>query len=178
MSLICLLGRHGSGKSSIGSILHSQYGYHHLSIGLLRRLASNGQFPSDVPASLIIALKKTKAGHPLPTDVAVKLIAYANTFANCVIDGFPVVNEHLLLLPPHTEFCYIWVPEAIRSNRLITRSESSKRKWTPGGHSEREISLPSVIKSIRKTNKLHFYSNGNSGTQSLTDIASQIQQQL
>lgn len=75
MARICLLGRHGSGKTTIGGAL-VQMGFTHTSVGLLRRLAQHGHFPSDVPASLMLAMRRERAGALLSPRTA-SLIVYS-----------------------------------------------------------------------------------------------------
>lgn len=158
MPLICLLGRHGSGKSTLGTIL-SEYGYQHTSVGMLRRLARSSQFPSDVPAALMMAIRREKAGGALSLSTAHKLIRYTCAGQNVVLDGFPSSLEHIPLLPPETVFCLVWMPARLRIQRLARRSETTKRIWTPGLHSERETSLPGLLGALRESRRCLFVAN-------------------
>ena len=158
MPLVCLIGRHGSGKSTLGHALAKQ-GYTHLSVGLLRRLAAHNEFPSDVPAVLMLALKRANAGGSLSSDVAKKLIRHASQFENVVLDGFPTSLEHLDLLPADVIFAVVWSPHHIRAQRLAARSETSKRLWTPGRSSDRETMLPLLIRNLRKSRQVVFVPN-------------------
>lgn len=167
MPLICLIGRHGSGKSTIGTEMCKR-GFTHLSVGLLRRLAVEKTYPSDVPFILMTALRRHRPGAPLPTEVAQKFIAHAQSLKNCVVDGFPASIEHLSLLPKDAVLVLVWAPKQIREQRLEARSQSTKRIWTPGRPSERESSLNTVLKAARKDRKIIFLSNHSD------DIASNI----
>lgn len=158
MPLVCLIGRHGSGKSTLGQALAGE-GYKHISVGLLRRLASSNEFPSDVPAVLMLALRRATAGAALSSDVARKLVRHASQFENVVLDGFPASLEHLALLPADSVFVVVWSPRAVRAERLLVRSESSKRLWTPGRNSERETILPLLIRQLRKQHSVLFFPN-------------------
>lgn len=158
MAFICLLGRHGSGKSTIGSVM-SEYGYQHTSVGMLRRLARSAQFPSDVPASLMMAIRREKAGAALSLPSARKLIHYACAVPNVVLDGFPSCLEHIPLLPPESVFCLVWTPAPLRLQRLEHRSDTTRRIWTPGQHSERETSLPGLLRELRQSRRCIFVAN-------------------
>lgn len=158
MPLVCLLGRHGSGKSTIGAGL-TEYGWTHLSVGLLRRLAQSGQFPSDVPPALIVAMRRERAGTPLSPLTAKRLVEHACAVPNMVLDGFPSSLEHLALLPPDTLFCIVWTPRLQRDARLQDRAATTKRQWTPGLPSVREAALSTVIRAARKTGRCLFLRN-------------------
>lgn len=174
MTIVCLLGRHGVGKTSIGVKMHST-GVGHVSVGLLRRIAQDGHFPSDVPATLIMALRKSRPGQPMTKDVAEKLIKFALSFNHCVIDGFPSFVEHLDYLPSSTKFVYVWTPTSTRIERLEHRSNSSQRLWLAGGHSLREQELPRLLKILRKEKNLFFLKNANQGESFLESKALEIQ---
>lgn len=158
MARVCLLGRHGSGKSTIGASL-TLHGYQHTSVGMLRRLAQAGEFPSDVPASLMFAMRRERAGMPMSSNTARKLVDHAMRDHNAILDGFPSSVEHLSLLPEATIFCVVWAPKSLRLERLEQRAQTSKRLWTPGVHSAREASLPSLIWALRQSRKTIFVAN-------------------
>jgi dephospho-CoA kinase len=158
MALVCLLGRHGSGKSTVGADL-TAYGYRHTSVGMLRRLAQAMQFPSDVPASLMMAMRRERAGAALSPSTAMKLVEYAAGSTKAVLDGFPSSVEHIPLLPADTVFCVIWTPSCLRLERLEHRASTSKRIWTPGLHSARESALPLLILSLRHSRRCIFVAN-------------------
>lgn len=158
MTLVCLLGRHGSGKSTIGADMIA-HGFQHASVGMLRRLAQAGQFPSDVPAALMMAMRRERAGTALSTPTARKLVEYAIRAPRAVLDGFPSCVEHIDLLPAETIFCVIWTPAQLRLQRLERRSETTKRVWTPGLHSEREAALPGLISALRQSRRCVFVAN-------------------
>jgi|UPI0005673C61 dephospho-CoA kinase len=158
MTLLCLLGRHGSGKSTIGADMIA-HGFQHASVGMLRRLAQAGQFPSDVPAALMMAMRRERAGTALSTSTARKLVEYATKPPKAILDGFPSCVEHIDLLPADTIFCVIWTPAQLRQQRLERRSETTKRVWTPGLHSEREAALPGLISALRRSRRCVFVAN-------------------
>lgn len=158
MPLLCLLGRHGSGKSTIGAALQA-FGYQHLSVGALRRVAQSNQFPSDVPAGLVSAMRRERPGAPLTPLAARRLVEHANSVGQLVLDGFPSSPDHLALLPPDTVFCVVWTPALLREARLHARAASSKRLWTPGLASAREDALPDLIRQVRRTHRCLFIAN-------------------
>lgn len=173
MSLICLVGRHGSGKSTIGAALASQ-GAKHISVGLMRRLAAAGQMPADIPASLMAAIRRAKPGAVLSCDVATKLLRFAASFEHCVLDGFPSTYAHIDMLPPAAIVGVVWTPYELRLARLNKRSDTSKRIWTPGRPSEREQSLAGVIKHARAIRRVVFIPNRRDGEIVLDDAVRRL----
>lgn len=158
MPLVCLIGRHGSGKSTIGAAL-APHGFKHISVGALRRLAINGAIPVDVPYSLLSALKRTRPGQPLQLPVAHRLLDFALGFSDCVIDGFPSISDHLALLPEHARIAYIWAPRLAREERLVARAAATSRLWVPGRPSERESNLSQLVRESRRLMEVGFFSN-------------------
>lgn len=158
MTLLCLLGRHGSGKSTIGSNLVA-HNFQHTSVGMLRRLAQSAQFPSDVPAALMMAMRRERAGNPMSISTARKLIDYATKSHHAVLDGFPSSIEHIELLPVDAVICVVWTPMHLRLQRLAYRNETTKRLWIPGLHSEREVVLPALIYVLRRRRRCLFIAN-------------------
>jgi len=158
MALVCLIGRHGSGKSTVGSGL-IEHGYQHTSVGMLRRLAQASHFPSDVPASLMMAIRRERAGAAMSEPTARKLIDHVTKSPLAVLDGFPANVGHIDLLPADTVFCLVWTPGRLRSQRLDHRSITTKRIWTEGIRSEREFSLPILLTALRRTRRCIFVPN-------------------
>jgi hypothetical protein len=158
MTLVCLIGRHGSGKSTIGACL-AEHGYRHISVGLLRRLAQSRQYPSDVPAGLISAMGRERPGALLSLPTSQRLVAHACAAPATVLDGFPASPAQIELLPSDTVFCVVWTPPVLRGARLEDRAATTKRQWTPGRASEREAALPSLIAQVRKTHRCLFLKN-------------------
>jgi adenylate kinase family enzyme len=158
MPLLCLIGRHGSGKSTIGTKL-AEEGYRHISVGLLRRLAQSKQYPSDVPVLLISAMRRERAGALLSPQTAQRLVEYACSNSLTVLDGFPADPEQVKLLPADTIFCVAWTPLTLRSARLEARAATTKRQWVPGRHSEREANLPRLISHVRLSHRCLFVRN-------------------
>jgi dephospho-CoA kinase len=158
MGLVCLLGRHGSGKSTIGADLIA-HGFKHTSVGMLRRLAQASQFPSDVPAALMMAMRRERAGSSMSAPTAMKLVEYATKAPKAILDGFPSSVEHIALLPPETVFCLVWTPARLRLQRLERRGDTTKRIWTPGLHSEREAVLPFLLTTLRQSRRCIFVVN-------------------
>lgn len=158
MTLICLIGRHGSGKSTLGDALVER-GFKHISVGLLRRIATSGSIPADIPATLMAAMRRTMPGAPLQNDVAAKLLKYAMSFERCVLDGFPANAVHVDMLPPAAIIAVVWAPKQTRQSRLESRALTSKRQWTPGRASAREDNLATVIMHARSVRRAVFLAN-------------------
>lgn len=163
MDLICLIGRHGAGKSSIGAAMR-RHGYGHLSVGTLRRLARHNQFPSDVPYSFMAGLKRLQPGQTLPERLASDLIRHASSMQRCVLDGFPASVDHLNLLPRDATIAVVWAPHQVRVSRLQERAEHTLRRWTSGKDSARENSLAEVIWMARKSFRVVYVPNGSDTT--------------
>lgn len=173
MGLLCLLGRHGSGKSTIGADLVA-HGFQHTSVGVLRRLAQASQFPIDVPAPLMMAMRRERAGSAMTANTAKKLIEYITKAPKAILDGFPSSVEHIALLPADTVFCVIWTPAVLRQQRLELRSETTKRLWTPGLHSEREVALPALIKTLRQSRRCIFVANDGTREAAVTRMMEKL----
>lgn len=173
MTLIVLLGRHGSGKSTIGSRLEN-HGFKHISVGMIRRLAQSRQYPVDIPVPLLISMKRAKPGQVLDSKATSQLLKFTHELGNCVIDGFPTVVDQLQYLPNEAVFVYVGIAKAIRENRLVIRAATSKRQWTPGLHSEREAALASLVKQIRTDQKLIYVSNNLDSEYGISEIAKKI----
>lgn len=158
MPIVCLIGRHGSGKSTLGKAMQA-YGYHHISVGTLRRLAANNQFPCDVPYALMVMMRRSAAGRPLSDEAVAKLLAHAYEFRNCVIDGFPASTEHVDMLPADCVLGYVWAPKSSLGDRLTLRAEQTVRQWTPGRASTREEQLAEVASHARSRRRVIFVPN-------------------
>lgn len=171
MALICLIGRHGCGKSSVGRALET-LGFKHVSVGLLRRLANSKNCPADVPVTLMSAMRRSAPGAPLIHDTAAKLLKYVATFPSCVLDGFPSSEEHLDLLPEGVIFVLLWTPRQVREGRLTVRAAESKRQWVAGRPSLREQALAEVIRKAREAGRVRFLANRADTT--LNELAQQL----
>ncbi|UTY55879.1 ATP-binding protein [Massilia sp. erpn] len=173
MTLVCLIGRHGSGKSTIGTQLAAQ-GYRHISAGLLRRLAQSRQYPSDVPAGLISAMGRERPGALLSLATARRLVAHACTSPLTVLDGFPAAPEQIALLPPDTLFCLVWAPAALRGHRLASRAATTQRQWQPGRASGREAALAHLIAHLRCMRRCLFVRNAGAAGMTAADLLAKI----
>lgn len=160
--LVCLIGLHGSGKTTAGKILKS-WAYHHISVGDYVRLAKSKIAPSDVPYSLMVTLKKQIPGTQLNEAAAHQLIAHIDQkliHNNVSVDGFPSGVNHLSLLRKDTIFVVMQCNHNLRIERLVQRSETSPRKWTDSKQSERDSLLDTLIAQlIEKQCELHYVDN-------------------
>lgn len=174
---VCVIGRHGTGKSTLCHAM-TQYGYKHISVGMLRRIAKNGLFPSDVPASLMLALKKSRAGEPIPSTTAKKLSAWAMSLCNPILDGFPASPDHLEYLPSNTIIIVISSPAHLRHHRLERRAEQSRRAWVTNKFSERENILPQLVRIARKNHRVMLVPNRSDNHTDIAAIAEILCQKL
>jgi cytidylate kinase len=170
MTLLCLLGRHGSGKSALGRAM-AELGYQHISMGLLRRLAASSQFPNDIPVTLMCAMRRARAGQPLSAAITAKLLKHVATLPLCVLDGFPASPGQLGMLAPDVVFGLVWAPAQQRLDRLAKRSASSLRQWTPGLQSNRDAALAVLLARIRSSHRLVFINNSVAGQEALDATA-------
>ncbi|MGX9712644.1 AAA family ATPase [Janthinobacterium lividum] len=168
--LICLIGRHGVGKSTLGQAL-ARIGYAHLNLGLLRRLAISGTYPGDIPITLMLSIRTMRPSKPLSDDVVRKLLAHALSYDRCVIDGFPVLAAHLPLLPATAKIAYVWAPAQSRNERLRSRAATTKRHWTPGLNSHRDASLCEVLKQVRSNSNFYFVRNAHDAKEEINALA-------
>jgi adenylate kinase family enzyme len=159
--LICLVGRHGSGKSSFAQFLARKYGWRHICIGLLKRLSARHKLASGVPAPLLFGMRREKPGEPLSRALSEKLLLHAASFDICILDGFPATKEHVLLLPDKTILVVVAAPKPKRRERLIRRSRETQRKWATEKHSPRDVALPEVIASAKKRFCVFFVHNAH-----------------
>lgn len=140
-SLICLIGLHGSGKTTIARELVRDREMHRLSVGDLARLSRKSKLPSDIPVPLMLLLAQSKPGGVLSFAAAQLLTSHLQRLRQrqpVVIDGLPVSPEQIQLLDEHSHVVLVTVGEITRQQRLIGRSEHSKRVWTPGQPSLRD----------------------------------------
>ena len=90
-------------------------------------------------------------GVPVREVVAVELLknlAEISEQHTVLFDGFPSVPAHVELLPADSKVVVLELEESVRNERLVRRSETSKRKWTPGLGSERDMRLPLVVQAL------------------------------
>jgi adenylate kinase family enzyme len=146
--LICLIGRHGTGKSTLGQAL-AKRGFRHINVGELKRRCRKNDFPEGYPLQLLGMLSVQKPGTLLSKTSAKALMAFVQTAHNCVMDGFPPSKDYLNLLPPDTLFLYCMTPKYLREKRLNERFEKTLRRWTPGKHSARDAALAALVRAVR-----------------------------
>jgi adenylate kinase family enzyme len=142
-----LIGKHGTGKTTIGQYLAAKYGWTHISVGDLCRQARRNRGLSTMPLRLMAELAKTTPGVPLSMEVARQLcqtIGKINQTGMVVCDGFPSAPEHLDLLPPNSDVVWIQCQEVERERRLETRAAETARRWTPGRQTLRDDQVEAV----------------------------------
>lgn len=162
MSLLCLIGRHGSGKSTLGKLLQAT-GACHYSLGTLFRIAKQNPLvlPRDIPPGVMFALRQHARQTPLAESILRQVIDLAMASGYGVLDGLPAHPDHLRLLPGDTHFAYLYVPEPLRLHRLAERQNRSMRSWSPDRASARDLALPATVLACRATRKLLYFPNGS-----------------
>lgn len=146
----------------------------HLSVGLMRRLARRGAFPTDIPAVLIAAIGRSKPGEPLSMDVAKKLMTFVRTHPRVVVDGFPASLDHLTLLPHTARIGLVWTGKATRMERLLHRASISQRLWIEGRESARETELPRILRVARAKHQLMFIKNVQQDISTIQAVANAL----
>lgn len=135
------------------------YGYQHFSVGTLRRLARRGEFPVDVPVSLMLALRRIPAGQMLPDAVVEQLLQIARKSPLCVLDGLPASSAHIDMLPQDALVVYLHTVNKIRVARLQARAEVTPRQWHADHKSTRDLSLGAVAGRLRAERRLVLVRN-------------------
>jgi adenylate kinase family enzyme len=170
--LIFLVGLHGAGKTTLGRWLHSEYGWRHFSVGDIARKARRRERFSDVPLSLLVELVRQEPNAPMNERLAHQLVHYlldANLAEHVVCDGFPSEASHLALLPAHARLVHITSRE--RESRLILRGESTRRIWTPGNLSHRDLQLPILLRHAPTFLALDTLSNDGPVEETQSELA-------
>lgn len=151
-ALVCLVGFHGTGKTSIARHLVKDAGFQHLSVGDLGRLARRGRVPSNVPSTLMVLLARTTPGSILDDLTAEHLVAHLFTLratGPVVVDGFPACPGHVKFLDDRCFVAHITLSEQERNDRLLERGKQTVRQWTPGGSSARDQALEATLQAIK-----------------------------
>lgn len=153
--LICFIGMHGVGKSSVALTLAKEVGGIHLSVGDLCRLARRGKVPDGVPIRLMAALARHTPGSILGSEVSTHLIDYLAKLLRLrktiCVDGFPSTSGHveqLAAVPTFKEnlrIVHVLCNDELRIARLLRRSQETGRKWSQDMDvSERDRGVASV----------------------------------
>lgn len=159
---VFLIGRHGTGKSTIGRTLESEYGWHHVSLGDLGRLARRHQLPRDFPLRFVALLSGHQPGTPLRNELVEAMLRHIEQRRGLTpvsVDGFPSDVSHVALLPRDAVVVHVTLNEEDREMRLEQRSQSSKRMWTKGVLSSRDEALPVVLHALNAGRQVHEVCN-------------------
>lgn len=147
MRRVALIGLHGSGKGAAGRALRS-LGYVHWSIGDIRRRLWTGDLSDDLPALLVAAVRRAKAGSPLPATAVRAILSAAERQPRCAIDGVPDGVEHVACFDAGWTVLHIRCQEDLRQSRLRQRALESARLWIDGVNSPRDARLASTIAAL------------------------------
>lgn len=150
---IFLIGLHGSGKTTLGRLLQKEHGFHHLSLGDIGRLARSMKIPREYSLRFVTAMARQEPATPLSPKVVSLLLAeieHLRQFSPVSIDGFPAEPSHVHQLPTRSLLVHVVVPENIRQERLVKRSQDTKRQWIPGLRSYRDEALPVILTEASK----------------------------
>lgn len=157
-----LIGRHGSGKTSIGHALEAGHGWKHISLGDLGRLARKNQRPQEHSLRLMVALSRHRPGEPLAGALVQAILADIERIRStqCLsVDGFPSEAAHLALLTAGSCIILVDATDETRETRLARRAELTNRQWTPGMASARDLALPDLIQAAASAGVLSVVSN-------------------
>jgi len=150
--VVFLIGLHGSGKTTVGRTLMERHGYRHISLGDLGRLARSRQTPTDFSLRLMCLLAGQMPDRPLRHELVSELLVNIERMRKASpisVDGFPSEPHHIDLLPERSVLVYLMAADHVRTARLIERSSTGPRKWTPGQHSARDERLGAVLERAR-----------------------------
>lgn len=143
---IALIGAHGSGKSTLGSMLQAR-GLTHWSLGDLRRRLLNQQgFSVSIPPAVARVIRHMKPGKPLDSP-ALRLLLEACP-PSVALDGVPDSAAHIPLFEASWAFILVRIDEGIRQKRLALRAQSTERMWIDGLRSERDARLSETVLAL------------------------------
>ena len=157
--IVCLIGRHGSGKSKVGEFF-SRHGFTHISIGDLKRMSHRRILPETISPTLMGILRMEKRNSLLSWRAATMIADLLKSKRQVSIDGFPVCPEQLELLPEDTVIVYCTTPKSLRERRLIRRGKKTGRHWDPDLISVRDTALPELVIEARKRFRFIYHQNG------------------
>ena len=172
--LVCIIGRHGTGKTTIGKALE-RLGMRHISVGEIKRASRRNVFPDGIPHKLLGMLSVQPSNTLISMASAWELVRFLLTVPRCSVDGFPPAAEYIELLPPDTFIIYCITPKLLRERRLSQRSEETGRKWNPGGISARDAELARLTRAVR--GRFRFMPVRNDGRQ-IGSVVEQIKSLL
>lgn len=169
--LIFFVGLHGSGKTTLGRRLQAEHGWKHFSVGDFARKARKHARFEDVPLSLMIELARQEPNARMGQRLVELLVAFLlewNRTTHVVCDGFPSEPMHLQHLPAYARMVHVTCMN--REQRLVTRSETTPRLWTPGALSLRDRMLPHVIQAATTLGMVSNLSNDKSLDESMQHL--------
>lgn len=111
-----------------------EHGWRHMSLGEIGRLIRHKGLPKDYTRKFLIRLAQHTPGERMSQDLVDSVlveIAKHREVAPLLVDGFPSEPDHVALLPAGSILTLIQCDEALRQERLLKRSEETRRKWTP-----------------------------------------------
>lgn len=156
---IALIGAHGSGKSTLGSMLQAK-GLTHWSLGdLRRRLRNQLHSGAFIPPSVARVIRHMKPGEPLDFP-ALRLLLEACP-PSVALDGVPDSSAHIPLFGQSWAFIVVRVDEGIRQKRLAARAQSTERMWIEGLRSERDARLHETILALSERRAYEISNDGD-----------------
>lgn len=154
--IIFLIGLHGVGKTTIAQSMR-KFGFEYMSIGDMGRLIRNKKLPSGLPPKFVRLLAAHEPGRSMEDDLIKSLLDFIlekSKKTSIVIDGFPAEKHHVNLLPEGCFVVKVECKELDRASRLQIRSEQTKRKWTNGPLSIRDMNLDAVFEMASNNSKI------------------------
>lgn len=167
---IALIGSHGSGKSTLGSMLQAR-GMTHWSLGDLRRRLRHNQRDDSIPPAVARVIRHMKPGEPLDLP-ALRLLLEACP-QSIILDGVPDSAAHVPLFGPSWAFIVVRVDERIRQKRLVSRAQSTERMWIEGLRSERDARLAETILALGQRRLYEICNDGG-----LAELQSRLDETL
>lgn len=164
--LICFLGLHGTGKTTVATLLAQKLRCVRLSVGDMARLArKGGAEKNDIPTKLLVLLARSKPGQLMNEMTSEHLVSYLNNLRKTsavIIDGFPACPTQIASLDGGCCLIEVSVCEALRHERLLQRSETTVRTWKAGLPSVRDelVSATSQASKIAGVRHLQISNDG------------------
>jgi dephospho-CoA kinase len=182
--LLCFVGLHGVGKSTIAKAAARTACGIHISVGDLCRAARRGKVPEGWPVRLIAAFARHAPGSVLADETAELLLEFVSRIVRkdymVFIDGFPSSVGHIDVLESNDtlrgKFRIVMVEcdDELRKARLLRRASETGRKWRQDmDATERDLGVAQVVDVAMQRSLLKHVRN-DGGPDGLDDVVAKV----